>query len=40
MLLQYDRTIKVGEALEPLPGEAVLQSLYDMLAQHVEVSGL
>ena len=39
-LLQYDRTIKVGEAMEPLPGAAVLQSLYDMLAQHVEVSGL
>jgi putative hemolysin len=39
-LLQYDRTIKVGEALEPLPGTAVLQSLYDMLCQHVEVSGL
>lgn len=39
-LLQYDRTIKVGEAMEPLPGPAVLQSLYDMLCQHVEVTGL
>ncbi len=39
-LLQYERTIKVGEALEPLPGGAVLESLYDMLCQHVEVSGL
>ena len=39
-LLQYDRTIKVGEAMQPLPGPAVLQSLYDMLCQHVEVTGL
>jgi len=39
-LLQYERTIQVGEALEPLPGGAVLESLYDMLCQHVEVSGL
>ena len=39
-LLQYERTIQVGEAMEPLPGAAVLQSLYDMLAQHVEVTGL
>lgn len=39
-LLQYDRTIKVGEAMEPLPGPAVLQSLYDMLCQHVDVTGL
>ena len=31
---------KVGEAMEPLPGAAVLQSLYDMLAQHVEITGL
>ena len=38
-LLQYDRTVKVGEAMEPLPGGAVLQSLYDMLCQHVEVTG-
>ena len=39
-LLQYERTVKIGEALEPLPGAAVLQSLYDMIAHHVEVTGL
>ncbi len=39
-LLKYDRTVKVGEALEPLPGAAVLESLYDLIAHHVEVSGL
>jgi putative hemolysin len=39
-VLQYERTVKVGEALEPLPGATVLQSLYDMLAQHVEIAGL
>jgi putative hemolysin len=39
-VLQYDRTVKIGEALEPFPGAAVLQSLSDMIAHHVEVTGL
>lgn len=39
-VLQYERTVKVGEAMEPLPGGVVLKSLYDMLCRHVEVSGL
>jgi putative hemolysin len=39
-VLQYDRTVKIGEALEPFPGPAVLQTLSDMIAHHVEVTGL
>lgn len=40
LLLQYERTVKIGEALEPFPGRTALQSLYEMIAHHVEVSGL
>jgi putative hemolysin len=39
-VLQYDRTVKIGEALEPFPGPAVLQTLSDMIAHHVEVTWL
>ncbi|MFO1144233.1 MAG: 1-acyl-sn-glycerol-3-phosphate acyltransferase [Amaricoccus sp.] len=39
-LLQYDRTVKIGEALAPMPGATAMQSLYEMIARHVEVSGL
>lgn len=40
LLLQYEKTVKIGEALEPLPGRVALQSLFEMIAHHVEVSGL
>ena len=39
-LLHYEKTVKIGEALEPLPGRVALQSLFEMIAHHVEVSGL
>lgn len=39
-LLQYDRTLKIGEALESFPGRMALQSLYEMIGLHVQVSGL
>ena len=39
-LLQYDKTVRIGEALEAFPGGVALQSLYEMIAHHVEVSGL
>jgi putative hemolysin len=39
-LLLYERTIKIGEALEPMPAANVMQSLADMIALHVEISGL
>lgn len=41
LLLQYDRTIKVGEVLETMPdGSDVMHSLSDMFARHVDVQGL
>lgn len=39
-LLMYERTVKIGEALEPMPAADIMQSLADMIAQHVEVTGL
>ncbi len=39
-VLLYERTVKIGEALEPMPGADIMQSLADMIAQHVEVTGL
>ncbi|MFO1210167.1 MAG: 1-acyl-sn-glycerol-3-phosphate acyltransferase [Amaricoccus sp.] len=39
-LLHYERTVKIGEALAPMPAAAAMQSLYDMIARHVEVTGL
>lgn len=39
-VLQYEKTARVGEALEPMPGGAAMQSLADMIGLHVEVSGL
>lgn len=39
-LLKYDKTIRVGETLKPMPGGDILGSLSDMIAHHVTVSGL
>ncbi len=39
-VLQYDRTVRIGEALEPMPGAAAMQSLYEMIGLHVEITGL
>jgi putative hemolysin len=39
-ILKYERTIKIGEALSPMPAADIMQSLADMISQHVEVSGL
>ena len=39
-VLQYDRTVKIGETLAPMPGAAIMLSLADMIAHHVEVAGL
>ncbi|WP_290749660.1 1-acyl-sn-glycerol-3-phosphate acyltransferase [Amaricoccus sp.] len=39
-LLKYDKTIRVGETLKPMPGPDILASLADMIAHHVEVTGL
>ena len=39
-VLQYDRTVRIGETLKPMPGRDILGSLADMIAHHVEVAGL
>lgn len=40
VVLQYERTIKIGEAVEPMPGPELMQALSDLFAHHVDVSGL
>lgn len=39
-ILQYERTVQIGEALSPMPGADVMQTLADMFAQHVDITGL
>jgi putative hemolysin len=39
-ILWYERTVKIGEALEPMPAADVMASLAEMIAHHVQVSGL
>ena len=39
-ILHYERTVKIGEALQPMPGPDVMQSLADMIALHVDITGL
>jgi putative hemolysin len=38
-VLWYERTVKIGEALEPMPAADVMQSLAEMIALHLEVAG-
>lgn len=40
LVLHYERTIQIGEALEPMPGPDVMASLYAMIAHHVDITGL
>lgn len=39
-ILLYERTVRIGEALEPMPGPDVMSSLAGMIAHHVELTGL
>jgi len=39
-LLQYDRTVRIAETLEPMPAPELMQSLADRIALHVDASGL
>ncbi|MBA3324512.1 MAG: lysophospholipid acyltransferase family protein [Rhodobacteraceae bacterium] len=39
-LLQYHKTVRIAETLKPMPARDILGSLADMIARHVEVSGL
>ncbi len=39
-VLQYERTVRIGETLSPMPGRDMLSSLADMIARHLDVTGL
>lgn len=39
-VLQYQRTLKIQRALDPMPGAEIMLSLADMIAHHVEITGL
>jgi putative hemolysin len=39
-LLQYDTTVRIAETLQPMPARDILGSLADMIAHHVEITGL
>jgi len=39
-VLQYDRTVRIAQTLEPMPARDILGSLADMIAHHVDVSGV
>jgi putative hemolysin len=39
-ILHYERTIQISETLRAMPGPALMQSLADMIALHVEIKGL
>jgi putative hemolysin len=39
-VLQYYKTVRIAETLKPMPGPDILRSLADMIAHHVEVTGL
>ncbi len=39
-VLQYRRTLRVAEALAPMPGPDIMLSLAEMIALHVETTGL
>ena len=39
-ILQYERTVKIGQAMEPLPSAHIMDALAEMIGRHVEVDGL
>ena len=39
-ILQYERTVKIGEAMDPLPAARIMDTLAEMIGRHVEVAGL
>ncbi len=40
LLLQYDKTLRIAETLSPMPGPDIMRTLADLIAVHVDVSGL
>ena len=39
-VLQYDRSLKIAEALEPMPARDIMAALADLIALHVDVAGI
>jgi putative hemolysin len=39
-ILHYDRTIRIAEALAPMPAADIMDSMAEMIAHHVEITGL
>lgn len=39
-ILQYERTVSIGEAMEPMPAGDIMDALAAMIGRHVEVEGL
>ena len=39
-ILQYDRTVQIGEILAPMPGSDILRSLAEIIDLQIEVTGL
>lgn len=39
-ILQYERTVRIGQAMEPLPAATIMDLLAEMIGRHVEVEGL
>jgi putative hemolysin len=39
-VLQYERTVRIAEAMEPLPAQGIMDAMAEMIAHHVEVTGL
>ena len=40
VLLQYERTVRIGEALEPMPASELMSTAAELFAHHVDVTGL
>lgn len=40
LILHYERTVRIGETLAPMPAPVLMQSLSDMISRHVELAGL
>lgn len=40
VLLQYDKTLRIAETLSPMPGPDLMRALADLIAVHVDVTGL
>jgi putative hemolysin len=39
-VLQYERTVRIAEAMQPLPAHGIMDAMAEMIAHHVEVTGI